>query len=68
MSKFSKGAKSKLCMHECCSYLVGAHDAAEVCELLFHLLDVGDELVDDGGPGLVQGLVPDRGAEAAALK
>ena len=55
-------------MHECCSYLVGAHDAAEVCELLFHLLDVGDELVDDGGPGLVQGLVPDRGAEAAALK
>ena len=51
-----------------CTYLAGCHDAAEVFELSFHLLDVGDELVDDGGPGLVEGLVPNGRAEAVALK
>ena len=51
-----------------CTYLAGCHDAAEVFELSFHLLDVGDELVDDGGPGLVEGLVPDGGAEAMTLQ
>ena len=50
------------------SYLVGAHYVAEIFEMLLHLPDVGDELVDDGGPGLVEGLVPDGGAEAATLK
>ena len=49
-------------------YLVGAHDGAEVSELVLDGLDVGDELGDDGGPRLVEGLVPDGGPEADGLK
>ena len=53
---------------QCRQNLVGAHDGAEAAELVLDGLDVGDELGDDGGPRLVQGLVPDRGPEADGLR
>lgn len=49
-------------------HLVGAADLAEALQLVLQRLDVGDELVDDAGPGLVERLVPDGGLEERHLE
>jgi len=43
--------------------LLGADDLAQRAEVLLDLREVGHEVVDDLGPGFIQGLVPDGGCE-----
>lgn len=43
--------------------LLGLDGEPEVLEVALDDAEVGDEVVDDGGPGLVEGLVPDAGGE-----
>ena len=48
--------------------LVCIHCFAEFLEAEFQLLDVRQQDRHDGGPGLVEGFVPDRGFEALSLR
>ena len=50
------------------SHLVGVEDLSELVEAALHVLDIGDEHVDDAAPGLVEGLVPDAGPEAGGVE
>ena len=49
-------------------HLVSVEYAGEVGQVGFYLSDVGYELVDDGGPRLVQGLIPDGGRKTSTVE
>lgn len=49
-------------------HLIGIDDVGKVDEVGLELFDVGNEEVDDRGPGLVEGLIPDGCPETGAVQ